>query len=151
MSGFDQVKFGSLLVGVLSAAGCGGFEPTEPELPALAVRIEAPAKFQEWHAATEACSGLVSSFQAVEWYVVPDADTFVADGAARVGMWQRVGGRSQIIIAGNYLDHEMVVSHEILHHLLGREGHPSDLFVNRCQLTWDSWAARGETQISANR
>lgn len=138
-----------MLVASLAASGCAGFEPSPSELPSFSVRIPAPEKFQSWHASTESCSGLAADFQTVEWYVVPDVDSFLVDGAPRVGMWQRVGGRSQIIIAGNYLDHEMVVRHEILHHLLGREGHPSDLFVEKCQLTWESWASRGTDNLAS--
>jgi len=47
------------------------------------------------------------------------------------------------VIAGNYAEHEMVVRHEMLHALLQREGHPTDYFVNRCHLTWESWSAAG--------
>ncbi len=115
----------------------------------MAVRIEAPAEFRAWYRATEACSGLTADIQAVEWYVVPGADEFQVEGEPRVGMWQRLGGKSQIVIAGNYVGHEMVVSHEILHHLLGREGHPQELFEQRCQLTWESWNAAGARAVAA--
>lgn len=127
---------------LLLVAGCASFSPSDPELPPLAVQIAASEAYRGWFQATAACSGASGDFQAIEWYVVPGVDQFVVDGAPRVGMWQRAGNRSQIVIAGNYAEHEMVVSHEILHHLLGREGHPTDLFVNRCQLTWESWAGR---------
>lgn len=126
------------LLGVLAAA-CGTTQPTEQTLPSLAVRIEAPTAYQEWFARTEACSGLAGNFQAIEWYVVPGVNSFMMDGAERAGMWQRRDGRSQIVIAGNYADHEMVVSHEILHDLLGRQGHPEEFFESRCPLTWSAW------------
>lgn len=128
----------TLLLGVV-LMGCGSLEPSEPALPPLAVRIEAPAVYQQWFAATSACSGLPETAEVVEWYVVPGAASFRADGADRVGMWQRVDGRSQIVIAGAYQNHEMVVRHEILHHLIGQAGHPSELFEERCPLTWDRW------------
>ncbi len=144
-----QVRVTSLLLAALGSTGCGGFEPSASELPALAVRIEAPAEFLGWYQATEACSGLTADIQTVEWYVVPGADVFPVEGAPRVGMWQRQGGKSQIVIAGNYLRHEMVVSHEILHHLLGRDGHPPELFEQRCQLTWESWNNPGTQAVAA--
>jgi hypothetical protein len=54
-------------------------------------------------------------------------------------MWNREGRINRIVIAGNYLNHEMVVRHEMLHALLQREGHPTDYFVDRCHLTWETW------------
>lgn len=131
-----------LLFGSMLAMGCGTLEPGEPALPPLAVRIEAPAVYQQWFAATASCSGLTGTSQTIEWYVVPDARSFLVDGADRVGMWQRVDGKSQIVIAGAYAEHEMVVRHEILHHLLGTVGHPEDLFAIRCPLTWERWHER---------
>lgn len=142
MSNSIQWKSSAILLGALLSSGCAAAEPSSPSLPALAIRLEAPAHFRAWFEATERCSGIPASFETVEWYVVPGVDSFVADGAQRVGMWQRVGGESQIVIAGNYVDHEMVVSHEILHHILSREGHPSEMFAERCQLTWETWPAR---------
>jgi len=133
---------------LLLVGACAGFSPSDSPLPALAVRVDAPDQYRSWFESTAACSGLDGEFQAIEWYVVPGADQFVVDGAPRVGMWQRVGGRSQIVVAGNYTGHEMVVRHEMLHHLLGREGHPSEIFVNRCQLTWESWAGRGAVRLA---
>ena len=59
-------------------------------------------------------------------------------------MWEKAGSVTRIIIAGHYTDHEMVVRHEMLHHLLDREGHPAEFFVNRCQLTWDSWKSNAD-------
>lgn len=130
------------LLGVLAGA-CGTLEPGEPALPPLAVRIEPPAVYSEWFARTATCSGLTGSPQTIEWYVVPGASTFRAEGADRVGMWQRSDGRSQIVIAGAYEHHEMVVRHEMLHHLIGEAGHPTDLFEERCPLTWERWNQRG--------
>lgn len=151
MSGITQRLHSIALLGALATAACSSVEPSNPTLPALALRIDAPAHFQTWFQRTESCSGLSAAFQAVEWYVVPGVDSFEIEGASRVGMWQRVEGKSQIVIAGNYLNHEMVVSHEILHHLLGREGHPSEMFIERCQLTWESWSTRQATGTIASR
>jgi hypothetical protein len=56
-------------------------------------------------------------------------------------MWTRQGDREWIVIAGNYLQHEMVVRHEMLHSLIGSHGHPDQFFGTRCRLTWETWAA----------
>jgi len=151
MSKFTLAQSSILLASALASSACATVGPSRDVLPALAVRIEAPAHFRTWFEQTEACSGLSATFEAVEWYVVPGVDSFEADGAARVGMWQRVDDKSQIVIAGNYADHEMVVSHEILHHILSREGHPSEMFTERCQLTWETWAARLASGAQAAR
>lgn len=127
------------LLSTILMLGCGTLEPSEPALPPLAVRVEAPAVYQQWFAATASCSGLSGTSQTIEWYVIPGARSFQMDGADRVGMWQRVDGKSQIVIAGAYAEHEMVVRHEILHHLLGEKGHPEKLFADQCRLTWERW------------
>ncbi len=149
MSKINHLFTGILLVSTMGSAACSSMAPSEPTVPALAIRIEAPAHFRTWFAQTEACSGLVAEFETIEWYVVPGVNDFPVDGEPRVGMWQRVAGKSQIVVAGNYVDHEMVVSHEILHHLLGREGHPTAMFGERCHLTWDTWATKGGASVAS--
>jgi hypothetical protein len=72
--------------------------------------------------------------------VVPGVETFETDAGPKVGMWVKEGGREIIVIAGNYQNHEMVVRHEMLHSLLRGHGHPTDYFVERCHLTWESWS-----------
>ena len=103
----------------------------------------APAVFREWHERTETCSGLKGNFSTVQFYVVPGVDTFPTEAGPKVGLWTREGHLNRIVIAGNYFDHEMVVRHEMLHQLLDREGHPSEFFVSRCHLTWESWRSAG--------
>ena len=128
-----------LLAGLaVLVAGCGAFGP-ELALPNGAVPMAPRPEYAEWFARTEHCSSLRGSPQAIQWYVVPEAETFETAEGAKVGMWEKSGGVSRIIIAGRYLGHEMVVRHEILHHLLDREGHPSEFFTDRCRLTWESW------------
>jgi hypothetical protein len=115
--------------------------PSEISLPTGAVEIAAPAAYREWHQKTERCSGLTEDFSAVKFYVVPGVETFPTGEGQRVGQWIQDGDVNRIIVAGNYQNHEMVISHELLHSLLGREGHPAEYFVQRCKLTWDSWEA----------
>lgn len=110
-------------------------------MPVGAVALSAPAIYREWHQSTEACSGLAGSFSTIQFYVVPGVSTFSTEDGPKVGLWTRVGKINRIVIAGDYLEHEMVVRHEMLHGLLGREGHPPEYFVDRCHLTWDSWQA----------
>lgn len=100
----------------------------------------ADAKYSAWFAKTESCSGLAGNFQNVAWYTVPGAETFETPEGPKVGMWERNGRETRIIIAGRYIGHEMVVRHEMLHHLLNREGHPSEFFAGKCRLTWETWS-----------
>jgi hypothetical protein len=78
--------------------------------------------------------------ETIQWYVVPEVETFMTDQGEKVGMWARRGDQEVIIIAGNYVNHEMVVRHEMLHSLLGQRGHPVEYFEQKCQLTWETWA-----------
>ena len=66
-------------------------------------------------------------------------------------MWERDQQGARIVLAGNYENSEMAVRHEMLHHLLDRTGHPPEYFIDRCHLTWESWAGpdAARTQLSA--
>jgi hypothetical protein len=123
----------------LVAASCTGLEPTAP--PDGAVLMTPPAEYATWFARTEACSQLKGNESAIEWYVVPGVATFETSIGEKVGLWEQVGNVSRITIAGDYVENEMVVRHEMLHDLLERTGHPPEYFVTRCHLTWDSWNA----------
>ena len=125
----------------LILTGCGAASTMEPSPSLAAVRIEAPQLYRQWFAQTESCSGLIGDFQLIDWYVVPESKSFTFEGTERIGMWEKSGGRSRIVIAGDFASHEMVVRHEILHHLIGRSGHPTELFESQCKLTWESWGS----------
>ncbi|MEO8140151.1 MAG: hypothetical protein ABI742_10920 [Gemmatimonadota bacterium] len=124
------------LLGTLAA--CEMLGPPSA-LPAKALLVLPPVEYQTWWSETEACSGLSGNLDAVEWYIVPDAATFETDGGRKVGLWSHSNQGVRIILAGDYVDNELVVRHEMLHALLDREGHPSDYFESRCQLTWATW------------
>lgn len=133
-----QRALATLCLPILTSA-CTALAPSEIALPAGAVQIAAPAVYREWLAKTESCSGRSGDFSTLEFYVVPGVETFPTHDGAKVGEWVTAGSRNRIVIAGNYQGHEMVVRHELLHALLRAEGHPSEYFVNRCHLTWESW------------
>src|ERR1044071_3564806 len=125
---------------------CATLAPGDSLLPAGAVEIAPPAVYREWSQRTQTCSGLTGDFSAVKWYVVPGVEAFATTDGPKVGLWTSSGRSDRIIIAGAYEGDEMVVSHELLHHLIHRAGHPADYFVTRCHLTWDSWeAAQGSS------
>lgn len=128
-----------LSLAVVAVGGCSSLAPSEPDLPVGAVRLEAGAEYRAWFSRTQACSGLVGQYDEIQWFVVPNVETFATAAGPKVGMWEKSGRVARIILAGRYTGHEMVVRHEMLHHLLDREGHPSQYFVDRCQLTWETW------------
>jgi hypothetical protein len=125
---------------LLIVGGCSSFAPTDLALPSGAVPIAAPADYTAWFARTELCSGLSGRLDQIEWYVVPGVETFATVAGPKVGMWEKSGSKARIILAGRFSDHEMVVRHEMLHHLLDREGHPANYFVDRRRLTWETWS-----------
>ncbi|NOT08829.1 MAG: hypothetical protein HOP28_11555 [Gemmatimonadales bacterium] len=127
---------------------CSSLAPHETSLPDGAVEVAAPQVYREWFQRTEACSRLSGEFSTVKFYVVPGVETFSTVAGQKVGQWIEDGSGSRLIIAGNYQNHEMVVRHEMLHALLHREGHPSDYFVSKCQLTWESWNGANGTAIA---
>lgn len=134
-----EARFRWLSLAVVAFGGCSSLAPSEPDLPVGAVRLAVGDEYQTWFARTAACSGLRGQFNEIQWFVVPDVETFTTAAGPKVGMWEKTGNVARIIIAGRYTGHEMVVRHEMLHHLLDREGHPVEYFVDRCKLTWDSW------------
>jgi hypothetical protein len=129
------------MLAALLLGGCN-YEPT-PALPDGAVAFTAPMEYVAWWDKTSACSGLSGSLARVEWYVVPGAATFSTDQGEKVGIRVKTGDRVQIVLAGQYQNHEMVVRHEMLHALLDEPGHPDLYFTERCRLTWATWQADG--------
>jgi len=124
-------------------AACEALAPPSP-LPDNAVAISAPQSYQEWWAKTEACSGRRGNLRHIEWYVVPDVSEFMTSQGEKVGLWSHSSAGVRIVIAGDYLESELVVRHEMLHALLDQEGHPPEYFVDKCHLTWESWQGGGE-------
>lgn len=123
---------------ILLLAGCDVLGPAAP-LPAEAVAFAVPAQFRDWWARTEACAGRTGRLAGINWYIVPGATQFLNDGDQQVGRWSRSGTESRIVLAGDFASDELVVRHEMLHAILDRGDHPSQYFVARCSLTWESW------------
>ena len=123
---------------LVSIAACEALAPSAP-LPENAQLMSAPPQFMEWWQKTEECSGLRGDPSQIEWYVVPNVSVFSTGDGEKVGLWTRSSEGTRIILAGNYMQNELVVRHEMLHALLDHEGHPKEYFIERCGLTWDSW------------
>lgn len=128
------------VVAVLCLAGCA-FEP-EGARP-----FEPPEAYRAWFEATEACSARAGSFEAIQWFAVPGRD-FACPSGRCVGRWEP---GQRIYLAESWLDHEMVVRHEMLHALLDRSGHPNPPFGEGCPLTWDTWTVARRSRDVAPR
>ena len=140
----SERRWRSLAVATLVIGGCSSFSPSGPALPVGAIPMAEGPEYRAWFAKTELCSGLKGQYDVVQWFVVPGAETFSTREGPKVGIWEKSGRSAKIVVAGNYSSHEMVIRHEMLHHLLDREGHPGAYFVDRCHLTWESWSAVGD-------
>lgn len=114
--------------------------------PAGASAWEPPPQYREWFASTEACSGLRGDFDRIEWYVVP-GHSFSCPGGECAGHWT---SNHVIYIAEDWVAHEMVVRHEMLHDLLGRSGHPEPPFGSPCPLTWETWQSPAPSLLAAH-
>jgi hypothetical protein len=104
---------------------------TDPPLPTDAIRFTPPASYAKWWESTEACSGITRSFEAVQFYVVPNASTIHDAKYGEVAAyWSAASNR--IVIADFYESQGQVVRHEMLHALLRTGGHPPAYFQGKC-------------------
>ncbi len=91
-------------------------------MPEGAEAFVPPAEYQAWWASTEGCSDIQGNIGRIKWYVVPGVSTFPTEEGEKVGIRIKTGNDVRIVIAGNYVEHEMVVRHEMLHALLNAPG-----------------------------
>jgi hypothetical protein len=128
-----------IVASALLFAACGASTEPSTDLPPGAVAITPSLSYLEWFTRTEACSGRTGDLSTIQFFVVPGVISFSTDAGNKAGMWIKQGDRSSIVIAGSFQNHEMVVSHEMLHALIGAAGHPSGVFEEKCRLTWETW------------
>jgi hypothetical protein len=102
-----------------------------PRIPTAAVRIEPLPVYAEWWRMTEQCSGRTGEFRRIEWYVMPGVSGFSSGDLAHV---QGMITGNRIVIADSSLRHGRLVRHEMLHALIGVNGHPRADFIGRCGL-----------------
>ncbi|MBK9065724.1 MAG: hypothetical protein IPL76_02420 [Gemmatimonadetes bacterium] len=118
------LTFGALL------GGCSRFAPDDAE------RFEPPAVYHAWWSQTEQCSGRTGNIARVQWFKVP-GHAFECPTGSCAGRWE---DNHSIYVAEDWLEHEMVVRHEMLHELLNGSGHPDPPFGDPCPLTWSTWS-----------
>ena len=89
-----------------------------------------PPEYRLWWSMTEACSGLHGSFSSVDWYVVPGTTELPGTHGEYQGEWFVQGNRISLASAEQF--DGSLVRHEMLHALLGVDGHPRNEFLDRC-------------------
>jgi hypothetical protein len=89
-----------------------------------------PPEYRLWWTMTEACSGLHGSLSSVDWYVVPGTTELPGTHGEYQGEWFVQGNRISLASAEQY--NGSLVRHEMLHALLGVDGHPRSEFLDRC-------------------
>ncbi len=99
-------------------------------LPQGAVPFGPPPIYRSWWTQVEQCSGRTGAFNRVRWFVVPGADSFVANGQRDNGLW--IEHYRYVVLGEGRVNDSLVVRHEMLHDLSGSIGHPADLFEQRC-------------------
>lgn len=115
-----------MLAAVLRVAACTVVDP----LPPSAERFSPPSVYGRWWSMTQACSGMMASFGAIEWYIVPSVQLFPHDGQDVAGYYD--SRRNRIVLAqAGQLDGPLV-RHEMLHAINGLPGHPRSQFLGRC-------------------
>lgn len=123
-----RVVVGAACAAALLVIACA--IPTEPRLPTGATLWTAPARFALWWRMTEACSGRSGDFRSVQWYIVPGVRTIEVQGEHYDGFW--FGQPNRIVLAEASSVDGPLVRHEMLHALLGVDGHPRDPFLTAC-------------------
>ncbi len=99
-------------------------------LPRGAQRFNPPEQYRAWWALTEACSGVRGDFNAVTWYVDPNANAFALEGQSVNGAWYGEGNK--IVLGDSVTKVGSLVRHEMLHALLQVRGHPRNQFLGNC-------------------
>lgn len=113
---------------VLVLLGCS--DPTGLSLPDGAARMETiPLAYLTWWQEVSACSGRRHFFSTVHWYVVP-GDVIMYRGRGAQGL--AFSHPPRIVLASTFVNDPKLVRHEMLHILLGVDGHPTEYFVRRC-------------------
>lgn len=115
-------------VACLVVCGLGACSLIDP-LPREAQPFVPPAVYARWWSMTEACSGRSGNLEAVDWYRVPGSQ-FVRGGQPVGGYWNRYSNR--IVLAEVGIEHGPSVRHEMLHALIGGDGHPRSQFLGAC-------------------
>jgi len=113
----------------VALCGLGACNFITAPLPPNAEPFAPPAVFARWWAMTEACSGHKGNMGGVHWYRVPGS-RFILHGQPAAGYWNNSTNR--IVLVEDAIEQGDMVRHEMLHALLGVNGHPRAQFLGSC-------------------
>jgi hypothetical protein len=123
----SRACFLAAIVLAVAASACGLWRSM---IPPGASQFRAPPVYSRWWSETEACSGLTEDLQAIRWFSVPGVAALHVGEADALAYWNR---RSNVIVvADSQSGNGSIVRHEMLHALLGINGHPRAQFLGRC-------------------
>ena len=133
--GFISVRQGVFAVLLLlTQAGCA-FEPSADRT------LVPPESYREVWAEAQACTGRTGRFDDLHFFVV-EGSRFEGPHGPALGYTR---GKT-IWIAERWIDHPMVVKHEMIH-ALGVDNHPRVPFAEPCKATWESWTGEARLQM----
>jgi hypothetical protein len=110
-----------------------------PTAAAVAYRVDSLSPARGISRVVERHRAVCRRFAEISWYVVPGRQSIPTASGEKVGLWFGSASGSAIVLAGDWMHSELVVRHEILHHLLKDVEHPDTYFKDRCHLTWDTY------------
>jgi hypothetical protein len=119
-------------IALLSIAGASTVcrELVDPRLPPGARRFAPPSIYAAWWKMTESCAGIPGSLASISWY---DARGTLRDpetGEPVLGYWSKASNR--IVLSSDATLRGGLIRHEMLHALIGGNGHPRGQFLERC-------------------
>jgi len=101
-----------------------------PAFPSTATPFVAPVQYRVWWRVIESCAERSGSFERVSWYSVRHSSDLRVEGEHLIGAWFPSGNR--IVLADSLRGYGPLVRHEMLHAILGDDGHPTAFFDVRC-------------------
>lgn len=121
-----------LVLSALLSLGIACDRATAPDVPSGAIPLAAPERFALWWRITQACSGITGDYASVSWYVVPNSTTLSWQGEQVDAYW--MSNPDRIVLSDAHRNDGSIVRHEMLHALLQRGSHPTDVFVKGCHV-----------------
>ncbi len=129
---FRSFSGGLAMVAVVVVSVACASSITEPE---GLVDYEPLPAYAEWYAELQRCAHVTgTSFDDVRWRKLPGATSITYGDTTLAAYWLPPG---QIVISGAYVQSELIVKHEMLHHLLRKDPYHRDASWEECELLSD--------------
>ena len=119
-----------VLAMVLDVNACDLQRLVDPALPSDAENFSPPPVYSTWWNMTQACSGLTGSLGAVTWIKTDKPLHNPQTGESISGYWSSFSNR--IVLTTPAILDGGRVTHEMLHALVRKAGHPRNQFLGKC-------------------